>query len=36
MEMMNEAWVEELERDDRGMFMCTMPNIALIRKNDIS
>ena len=36
MEMMNEAWVEELERDDRGMFMCTMPNIALILKNDIS
>lgn len=36
MEVMNEKWIEELERDDRGMFMCTMPNIALILKNDIS
>lgn len=36
MERINEEWVKELKHDDRGVLLCTMPNIAIILKNDNS
>lgn len=36
MEMIKEDWLKELDRDDRGVLLCTMTNIASILKNDKS